>query len=117
LLLEPVSDTASDEAKALHTANQERITKQLKSSFGAAGFEEKKRRFIQLGLMPFSVVSFHNKFLREARNSYVSGYNYAALTAICSLGERVLNHLVLGLRDDFKNTPSYRLVYRKNSFD
>ena len=76
-----------------------------------------KRRFVQLGLMPFSVVAFHNKFLREARNSYVSGYNYAALTAICSLGERVLNHLVLGLRDNFKSTSSYRKIYRKDSFD
>ena len=117
LLLEPVSDAASDEAKALHIANQKRIVGQLQSSFGATGFEEKKRRFVQLGLKPFSVVAFHNRFLREARNSYVSGYSYAALTAISSLGERVLNHLVLGLRDQFKGTSSYRKVYRKDSFD
>jgi hypothetical protein len=33
------------------------------------------------------------------------------------LGERVLNHLILALRDDHQSTPEYKQVYRKESFD
>jgi hypothetical protein len=33
------------------------------------------------------------------------------------LGERILNHLVLRLRDYFKATDEYKKVYRKDSFD
>ena len=46
----------------------------------------------------------------------MGGY-YPALTAACSLGERILNHLILILRDDYRHTPEFKTVYRKNSFD
>ncbi|MNP29412.1 hypothetical protein D3C76_1224370 [compost metagenome] len=39
------------------------------------------------------------------------------MTAACSLGERILNHLLLELRDDYKATPQYKEVYSKKSFD
>jgi len=45
------------------------------------------------------------------------GSYYPALTAACALGERILNHLVLLLRDDYKTTPEYKNVYAKDSFD
>lgn len=45
------------------------------------------------------------------------GSYYPALTAACSLGERILNHLILLLRDDYKNTTHYKDVYSKKSFD
>ena len=43
--------------------------------------------------------------------------NYPALTGACALGERILNYLILNLRDDFHSTPEYKQVYRKDSFD
>ena len=46
----------------------------------------------------------------------MGGY-YPALTGACALGERVLNHLILLLRDDFKLTAEYKRVYNKDSFD
>ena len=46
----------------------------------------------------------------------IGGY-YPALTGACALGERILNHLVLSLRDFFKNSPEYKDVYRKDTFD
>ncbi|MGY4497070.1 hypothetical protein ACVWYH_000997 [Bradyrhizobium sp. GM24.11] len=39
------------------------------------------------------------------------------MVAACALGERILNHLVLDLRDSFKSSEHYRKVYRKDSFD
>jgi hypothetical protein len=45
------------------------------------------------------------------------GAYYPALTAACSLGERILNYLILTLREDFKQTPEYKRVYGKDSFD
>jgi hypothetical protein len=33
------------------------------------------------------------------------------------LGERILNHLLIALRDFFKASPEYKKVYRKDSFD
>jgi hypothetical protein len=45
------------------------------------------------------------------------GAYYPALVGACALGERILNHLVLDLREDFRGTPEYKQVYNKSSFD
>jgi hypothetical protein len=55
--------------------------------------------------------------LEQARRAFIVGAYYPALTATCALGERILNHLVLLLREDFRATPEYKSVYRKESFD
>ncbi|MED4907674.1 hypothetical protein P9761_05435 [Brevibacillus centrosporus] len=68
-------------------------------------------------MKPFSVIAYHNKFFNQIRDAYIIGAFYPALTAACSLGERILNHLILTFRDQFKSTPEYRSVYRKSSFD
>lgn len=39
------------------------------------------------------------------------------MTGACALGERILNHLVITLRDYYKETPEYKRVYRQSSFD
>lgn len=63
------------------------------------------------------MLAYHNRFADQARNAFVVGAYYPALTGACSLCERILNHLVLGLRDDFRGTPEYKWVHRKKSFD
>lgn len=45
------------------------------------------------------------------------GAFYPALTAACALGERILNQLVLHLRDCFQSTPEFKRVHRKDSVD
>ncbi|QDT78878.1 hypothetical protein Mal35_23290 [Gimesia maris] len=86
-------------------------------SYGIEEYKTKIEDFVSLGSMPFSIIAFHNKFLRQARNSFVSGAYYPCLTACCALGERVLNHLILRLRGNFSGTPEYKKIYRKDSFD
>ena len=51
------------------------------------------------------------------RESFIVGAYYSSLTGACALGERVLNQLIIHLRDFFKKTPEYKKVYRKDSFD
>ncbi len=62
-----------------------------------------------------TVVAFHNAFLRQARDAFIMGAYYRALTATCALGERILDHLVLLLRDDFQKTAEYKRVHGKSS--
>ncbi len=45
------------------------------------------------------------------------GVYHLALTAACALGERILNHLVLTLRDEFRSSPEFKRIYRSESFD
>src|SRR3972149_6553409 len=79
--------------------------------------DPKKENFIAIDSKPFSILAFHNRFFEQIRTSFIIGSYYPALTGACALGERILNHLILTLRDDFKNSPEYKKIYRKKSFD
>ena len=96
---------------------QETLRTALRAQFGEVDAEEKERNFCEMGAAPFSVIGYHNAFLRQARAAFVIGAYYPALTAACCLGERILNHLILDLRDDFDRTAEYKRVYDKQSFD
>jgi len=112
----PAPEPAS-KGRELGRRNTELIIQGLVAQYGTYHADEKTKNFIDLGASPISVVAFHNVFFRQARDAFVMGAYYPALTAICALGERVLNHLVLKLRDEFQATPEYKEVYRKDSFD
>lgn len=103
--------------KEMWQKNKHQIIEGLAAEYGPIGLHEKVKNFRDIGAMPISLIAFHNKFFRQARSAFVIGAYYPALTAFCSLGERVLNHLMLLFRDDFKGTNEYKHVYRKSSFD
>jgi hypothetical protein len=92
------------------------IGKWLIYKYGESNSEIKKQNFIELGPKPFSIIAFHNNFFEQIRCAFVAGDYYPALTGSCALGERILNHLILSLREDYKSTPEYKYVYGKNSF-
>ncbi len=117
MLTQEVSDTWEDQVKKLHSQNKEAIEKDLADSYGPEAQEAKRRNFIDLGDKPISILAFHNRFFEQIRTAFVMGSYYPALTAACALGERILNHLVLILRDDYKYTPEYKKISRKDSFD
>lgn len=97
--------------------NKDAIRKHLIYEFGEFAAEEKIENFKDLGPKPFSVLAFHNTFLSDCRNAFTVAAYYPALTGACVLGERILNHLILLLRKDYKITPEYKQVFRKESFD
>jgi hypothetical protein len=78
---------------------------------------EKVQNFTDLGPAPLSLIAFHNRFFRQIRHSFTFGAFYPALTATCALGERMLNHLSLLLREEFRAARQYKHVYRQDSFD
>lgn len=116
-LLQSIQDQWDDDVKAQHRATQARIIAGLKLEYGEAHFDQKLRNFVDLGAKPFSIVAFHNRFFDQARNAFVHCQYYPALTGVCALGERVLNHLVLRLRERFRGSRTYKSIYRKDSFD
>lgn len=112
-----IKDEWEEHIKRMWRDGQEGIKQGLILEYGLDDAESKLRNFIDLGPKPFSVIAYHNRFAEQARRSFVVGGYYPVLTGTCALGERILNHLLLGLRDEFKGTPQYKDVYRKKSFD
>ncbi len=113
----PIQEEWDEKVKALHLENQKQTIEHLKFQFGEWSLGQKVDNFVELGVKPFSVAAFHNKFLEQIRNSYVIGGYYPALTGACALGERILNHLIILLRDCHKDQPEYKKIYSKKSFD
>ena len=116
-LADHIDDNWADEIKTMHYENRKNTEQNLIKEFGELNYEQKKINFIELDAKPFSIIAFHNNFFNQIRTAFVVGSYYPALTAACALGERILNHLLLTLRDDFKSTPEYKKIYRKDSFD
>jgi hypothetical protein len=116
-LVDPIDEKWEEHVKAQHYRNRENTVLRLKAEFGELHSEVKVQNFIDLDAKPISVIAFHNKFFAQVRTAFVMGSYYPALTGACALGERILNHLVLSLRDDYRSTPEYKAVYRKDSFD
>lgn len=112
-----IKDAWEEEVKKLHRANKEQVIQSLIDQYGVLRNDVKLGNFLDLGDKPFSIIAYHNKFLHQIRNAFVVGAYYPALAGACTLGERILNHLVLTLREDFRVTSEYKKVYTKKSFD
>lgn len=97
--------------------NKQKVTAGLVSYFGELHSPMKINNFVELGDKPLSVLAFHNKFFEQIRIAFVMGAYYPALTGTCTLGERILNHLLLTFRADYKRTPEYKKIYKKKQFD
>ena len=115
--LDPIQDHWEEVVKDLARERRAQTITALYHEFGERNADNKIQNFIDLGPKPMSVLAFHNAFFAQIRTAFVMRSYYPALTAACALGERILNHLILELRDQFRGTPEYREVYRKQSFD
>lgn len=105
-----------ESVKQQHAQNKVSVMDGLVAEFGVHNKELKIQNFIEIGPAPFSILAFHNRFMRQIRYSFVIGGYYPALTGATTLTERILNHLILALREDFKHTPEYKDVYKNKSF-
>lgn len=112
-----INDEWEDHIKKMWRDGQEGIKQGLILEYGMADAETKLRNFIDLGPKPSSIIAYHNRFAEQARRSFIVGGYYPALTGTCALGERILNQLVLGLREEFKSTPQYKHVYKQKAFN
>lgn len=94
-----------------------RFAEQIAVEYGSGQLQSKLDRWLQISPPSLCVPIEYHELLREVEGAYVRGDYYPALTAACCLGERILNHLVLELRDHFKSSSHYKKVYRKGSID
>lgn len=117
LLREEIQESWEEPVKEQWKTNKRRIREGLFAQYGVIDGYRKVDDFIDIGGLPISIIAFHNRFLRQILDAFVQGSYYPALTAACALGERILNQLVLHLRDDYTHMPEYRKLYRKSSFD
>lgn len=106
-----------DRVKEMHLNNRVSVERGLIREFGESNAEHKRKNFIDMGPKPLSILAYHNRFLEQIRLAFVLSAYYPALTAACSLGERILNYLILSLREDFRSRPEYKKVHNKDSFD
>lgn len=106
-----------EQVKKLHNENREREVKRLEAEYGTRQIGAIIKNAVDLGPKSMSMLTYHNQLHEQARRAFVAGNYYPALVAACALGERILNHLILDLRDSFKASQHYKRVYRKDSFD
>lgn len=107
-------------AKLLELGQEEhkqQIINSLKVELGEFNFEQKLKNFKAAGNAPLSIVSYHNVFFYQTRYAFIHGYYYPSLAASCALGERILNHLILDLREHFEAPAKFKQVHKKDSFD
>ena len=116
-LFQEPGETWEEQPKCLHYENRERAKAGLAHEFGNDHLDEKIENFVAIGSKPLSVLSYHNEFFDQVRRAFVIGAYYPALVGACALGEGILNHLILDLRESYKHTPEYKGVSRKKSFD
>lgn len=116
-LRQEIRDEWEVQVKEQHRRNKQQTEEGLILQFGALNAKGKIQNFIDLDNKPFSVIAFHNQFFEQIRAAFVMGAYYPALTGACALGERILNHLMLTLREEYRGTPEYKAIYRKSSFD
>jgi hypothetical protein len=102
--------------KEMWEQNQSDIRRGLAQEYGEYGINQKIENFTECGAVPISIVDHHHRFLLQIRDSFTISSYYPALTGASALGERILNHLVIRLRDRFRHTPEYKTVHRKGSF-
>lgn len=112
-----IEDHWEEQVKESWRLMKSQIRQGLAATFGPARLAQVEANLIDLGAKPFSVLAFHNKFLEQVRNAFIVGSYYPALTGACALGERILNHMIIRLREYYRDTPEYKRIYRKSSFD
>jgi hypothetical protein len=117
LMLDDPEETWDEQIKIQHNERRDRLKLGLAQEFGEHNLETKIANFRAIGTKPFSVTAYHNAYFDQVRRAFVIGAYYPALVGACALGERILNHLIIDLRESYRNTPQYRQVYRKSSFD
>lgn len=116
MVLEDAIDTWDEGAKAQRAENQKLAMDRLRAEYGEYRLAQVVLDTKELGAKSFSIVSYHNQMHEQARRAFIAGHYFPALTAACAIGERILNHLILDLRDFYKSSKAYKFVFRKESF-
>lgn len=103
LLAQEIAEDWAPEIKEQWRTNQSSVRMALLAELGTIDGEDKIQNYMQLGPAPWSVIFRHNELLNQIRRAYAHGDFYPSLVGACALGERLLNELLVVLRDDYVN--------------
>lgn len=78
---------------------------------GEESIDEKYLRWAEVSRANMWVLEEFNEFLDEISKAYIRGYYYLSITGACCLTERILNRLVVKLKNHYKTSPRYKLLY------
>jgi hypothetical protein len=116
ILTTEIEETWEESVRAQWIANRLSIRTGLIHQYGNADHERKIEDFIAMRSAPWSIIDEHNLFLGQIRDSFAFGSYYPALVGACTLGERLLNELVLRLRGDYDDHPATSKVKGSQGF-
>lgn len=97
--------------------HKEVMLNDFRIQWGEKDFDSKIARYIKLDLAYIGISEEYYELLQPIISSYCCGYFYPAMTSAGALGERILNRLIIKLRDYYKSSKHYKKIYRKDSFD
>lgn len=117
MLSQEIGEDWEPEVQEQWRTNQANVREHLIHTFGIEDYEQKIQNFVDIDAAPWSVAGLHTTYLQQVRAAFVSMNYYPALVGTCGLGERLLNQLVLTLRDDYADHPATKHVKNKKSFD
>lgn len=84
-------------------------------NYGSANTMEKFDRWYSLNPPDLCAPVSYHELMREVEGAYIRGDYYPALTSACCLGERILNHLAIELKEYYSSSPHYKDIARKDS--
>lgn len=90
---------------------EEDFKKSMQSVYGAADLDKKLERWANISKTQIWIVDEYNEVIDEIVSSYIAGYYYCATVSACCLTERILNRLVIKLKNYHKESDFYKKIY------
>jgi hypothetical protein len=106
-----------DLPQAVKEQELDSLRRMLAAKHGTDDIEGKLERYLNFKPPDLVVVTEFHPMVLEVEDAYICGHYYPSLTGACCIGERILNVLVLRLRDYHKKSEWYKRIYGKESFD
>lgn len=96
---------------------RDQLIQSLISKWGEQNFNQKLARFKDINISLLGLPDEYYELLVPIIDAYSCGYYYPSMTAAGSLGERILNRLIIKTRKHYRSSKHYKKIYGKHSFD
>jgi hypothetical protein len=101
--------------KAIVEEEKARLREDLAATHGVINVEERLERYLEFNPPNLYILTEFHELFQQIQDSYISGYDYTALTGACCLDERILNLLIIKTRRYYTQSKYYKRTYRKDS--
>jgi hypothetical protein len=114
-MLVEASDDWAKEVREQHNTNRAATIDVLRRSHGEDRLEQVIQNAIDLGSDPWSVLGWHNQLWLDVKHTFVTCCYYSAGVAAGAVGERIVNHLLIDLADDYATVADQKTIAAKQS--